>query len=734
MLSNLHLNCLILSCVVFFISVHCNKVKNIDEDKFLVITVASNETDGYKRFIQSAEVNKLQVKTLGLHQPWLGGDMSSLGGGYKVNLLKNELDEMDITDDMIILVTDSYDVIIDGGVNDILERFNTFDANIVFGAERLCWPDTSLYDKYPAVGSGYRYLNSGGFIGYAKDIKELISNRSIKNEEDDQLYYALLFLDETLRTKHKIVLDTLANLFQNLYGSLEDIKLNFDLDEFVHLTNTKYNTNPVIIHGNGKSKIELNSFGNYLAKSWKTSGCTRCNLIKHLDSLKPDQFPSVLISVFIDKPTAFLEEFLNKIANLNYPAKKISMFVYNNQEYHAPLFDDYIHNFKTMFKNVKYIAHNSTVNSKEARNLAVENSLHKGVDFYFYVDSDSHLDNPDVLKYLVNRNESLIAPLLVRPFKAWSNFWGALNADGFYARSFDYMNIINGDQGGKGIWNVPYITNCYLMKTSVIKATNIKTIYTLNSMDYDMAFCTNLRNKGIHLKIDSTQEYGHLVDSENFDPQKTNPEVYELIRNPLDWDLRYIHPEYQKSLLPDTVNNQPCPDVFWFPIVTEKFCHEFVQIMEAYGQWSDGTNNDKRLETGYEAVPTRDIHMKQVGLAGVWAEFLRKYVVPLQEREFIGYHHEPVRAPMSFVVRYRPDEQPSLRPHHDSSTYTINIALNQVGVDYEGGGCRFIRYNCNVTATRMGWMLMHPGRLTHYHEGLQVTQGTRYIMISFVDP
>lgn len=126
--------------------------------------------------------------------------------------------------------------------------------------------------------------------------------------------------------------------------------------------------------------------------------------------------------------------------------------------------------------------------------------------------------------------------------------------------------------------------------------------------------------------------------------------------------------------------------------------------------------------------------MKQVGLAGVWAEFLRKYVVPLQEREFIGYHHEPVRAPMSFVVRYRPDEQPSLRPHHDSSTYTINIALNQVGVDYEGGGCRFIRYNCNVTATRMGWMLMHPGRLTHYHEGLQVTQGTRYIMISFVDP
>uniref|UniRef100_A0A8W8KAM2 Fe2OG dioxygenase domain-containing protein n=1 Tax=Magallana gigas TaxID=29159 RepID=A0A8W8KAM2_MAGGI len=88
----------------------------------------------------------------------------------------------------------------------------------------------------------------------------------------------------------------------------------------------------------------------------------------------------------------------------------------------------------------------------------------------------------------------------------------------------------------------------------------------------------------------------------------------------------------------------------------------------------------------------------------------------------------------SFVVRYRPNEQDRLRPHHDSSTFTINIALNTPMKDFEGGGCRFLRYNCSVTATRKGWMLMHPGRLTHFHEGLVTTKGTRYIMISFVDP
>lgn len=36
---------------------------------------------------------------------------------------------------------------------------------------------------------------------------------------------------------------------------------------------------------------------------------------------------------------------------------------------------------------------------------------------------------------------------------------------------------------------------------------------------------------------------------------------------------------------------KPCPDVFWFPIVTEQFCKEFIEIMENFGQWSDGTNN-----------------------------------------------------------------------------------------------------------------------------------------------
>ena len=38
---------------------------------------------------------------------------------------------------------------------------------------------------------------------------------------------------------------------------------------------------------------------------------------------------------------------------------------------------------------------------------------------------------------------------------------------------------------------------------------------------------------------------------------------------------------------------------------------------------------------------------------------------------------------MNFVVKYTPTGQYYLRPHHDASTFTINIALNRRGVDYE---------------------------------------------------
>ena len=52
------------------------------------------------------------------------------------------------------------------------------------------------------------------------------------------------------------------------------------------------------------------------------------------------------------------------------------------------------------------------------------------------------------------------------------------------------------------------------------------------------------------------------------------------------------------------------------------------------------SQQDSRLEGGYENVPTRDIHMKQVVYEAHWLHFLKEFVRPLQELVFLGYIHD----------------------------------------------------------------------------------------------
>jgi hypothetical protein len=55
-----------------------------------------------------------------------------------------------------------------------------------------------------------------------------------------------------------------------------DVELRFkEHDAYLH--NTAYNTLPLVVHGNGPSKLVLNTLGNYLASSWNPEdGCLSC--------------------------------------------------------------------------------------------------------------------------------------------------------------------------------------------------------------------------------------------------------------------------------------------------------------------------------------------------------------------------------------------------------------------------------------------------------------------------
>ncbi|XP_043280130.1 procollagen-lysine,2-oxoglutarate 5-dioxygenase isoform X2 [Venturia canescens] len=701
----------------------------------LILTVASNETDGFKRYIRSARVYGIvdNIKVLGMGKAWKGGSMLSTGGGYKIRLLKQELSAYKDDREKIVLFTDGYDVIFLSSLDEIIKKFKSFDARILFSSEASIWPDKSLADKYPSVSRGTPYLNSGGFIAYASDLYELIHRVEVADNDDDQLFFTKLYLDPMIRKHFHWKLDHRSEIFQNLYGVTADVALNFKSGQ-AYLRNSAYDTTPLIVHGNGLSKLALNSLGNYLARGWtEKDGCLSCwDDTIELPKDKPESWPTIVMGIFVDVATPFLEEFLDKIRLLSYPKSKIHLFTYVDVAYHEEIVEKFVTEHGKKYASVKKIVPGDSVQNSHARHLAMDYCLLKNCGAFFHVDSASHLDNKHTLKLLVEQQRSIVGPMLVRSGSTWSNFWTAIADNGYYARGFDYMEIVENKR--RGLWNVPYLTHCYLVNATILKNPSTKPSYSDGDLDFDMAFAQSNRKHDVFMFVSNRLDFGHLVNYDNFNTQLTNPEMYEIFNNKYDWEERYIHDNYSAIFEDGYKPMQPCPDVYWFPVTTERFTKDLISLVESYGKWSDGSNNDPRIEGGYENVPTRDIHMKQVSFEPHWLRFLRDYVRPLQELVFTGYLHDPPHSLLNFVVRYKPDEQPSLRPHHDASTYTINLALNQVGKDYEGGGCRFIRYNCSVTDTKPGWMLMHPGRLTHYHEGLPVKKGTRYIMISFIDP
>ncbi len=83
------------------------------------------------------------------------------------------------------------------------------------------------------------------------------------------------------------------------------------------------------------------------------------------------------------------------------------------------------------------------------------------------LDSEVHLDNKDTLKQLIEQNRysiksvlfsntfhlpfifllnyrNILSPVMKRYDSPWSNVWGDVSEDGYYKRSEDYLNIVDG--------------------------------------------------------------------------------------------------------------------------------------------------------------------------------------------------------------------------------------------------------------------------------------------------
>jgi len=230
-----------------------------------VFTVATEKEKAY-RLINSCNHYGIDLNILGENTESF--DMSSIGGGIKINLLREALEECD--DDDLILFLDGYDTFIAQDLDEIHQRFLSFNASILFSAELVCWPDPELADEFTAH-TRFKYLNSGTFIGHCKAIKKIIET-PIGNSEDDQRYYTLKYL----QNKNRIKLDTECYIFQT----------NFDKADLVNemIYNPETKCFSCIYHGNG-GNYALERLDNLYIRKFK--GQT-FNISKNLKFLKPE--------------------------------------------------------------------------------------------------------------------------------------------------------------------------------------------------------------------------------------------------------------------------------------------------------------------------------------------------------------------------------------------------------------------------------------------------------------
>lgn len=544
-------------------------------------------------------------------------------------------------------------------------------------------------------------------IGWGQTFKKMFEKYLEHIDKNPNVEISLsTFLTIDSHINDRVVQDLKSEIFQEVQPSTI---IKFDhIKSKIYIAKNK--PAPLFVYSNGmESRIILNRIENYTGNGWNEHYGYRIsyNCLNH-------PLPKIYISVNL----GYNKKILKILDILDYP-KELLHIVINQISY----------------KEREGI--NSYLSEEEMYQKDMDKFLASDSDYYFLIGNNCVFENPLILKELINTQKNIVTPMIRRGNEAWTNFWGDLDPNGYYLRSFDYFDIVYGKK--RGCWNVPYVTGSYLIHKNIFEI--VPKLYVENAyIDIDMRICQNLRQNDLFMYVSNISNYGYIEDVTEPDVEPSDDgsvTIYEVKEKRDLWEKKYLHPEYyvhMKNL--DKMNyNEICDGIYTFPLFSEAFCEELIQRANQYDKWSKGKDehNDPRLgKNYYENHPTVDVQLFEMKLDKQWKDIVFSYIAPVAHVLYNNYKTRDIN--LAFVVKYHFEDQASLSPHHDSSTYTVNIALNRGnGIDYDGGGCRFIRQNFVLKNQNPGMCCIHPGRLTAYHEGLPVTAGTRYILVSFIN-
>lgn len=695
------------------------------EARFLLLTVATDTRHtGYQTLRRSAQHFGVALETLGADAEWRGGDMEhGPGGGHKLDFVKQFLRDQTDAERMVVF-TDGYDTLLIESAKTLGDRLEQLvkPGTVVFAAERFCWPDKHVADRYPEPRSGtaYRYLNSGNYAGRVGDLRALLAAWPDDDDDadhltDDQRFFTTAFL----AGNSSIVLDYERQLFQTLNGINRDEFRMTDRHTTFEMVGSAAAA-PCILHGNGQSKHLLQQVANYVPGAWSQFYGSTWQPRRWLD----DSDESVLarqtvVLAVLCRDTPFVDQFWARVNQLLVDYDKTVLFLWEGERCRL----ETSHEERGRFSlTVRASMRDVSFAKIKALRLARES----GASHVLFVDSSALISRPETLADLLRANASLVAGHAQQPGKSlYSNYWTSASSSGWFERGFNSDELY--ERKHRGLWKVPFIMQLYLAHESVYARLGAALEQCVGEPDDpDVCLARGLRAAGVEMTVDNRHAYAELLQSEEraHKGDSPTPDLFEAAANPAAWDRAYLNETFAAGNFSAA---EICPDVYGVVVFNQRFCAELVAEMERYGEWSSGHNEDERISGGYENVPTQDIHTNQIGWEESWVAILRRHIYPLMYRYYAGsYLKEEIN--IAFVVRYITTGQHALRPHHDASTVTTVTTLSS---EFEGGGARFTRYNCSHISHTLGMTALHPGKLTHQHEGLPITSGKRYILVSF---
>lgn len=200
-----------------------------------------------------------------------------------------------------------------------------------------------------------------------------------------------------------------------------------------------------------------------------------------------------------------------------------------------------------------------------------------------------------------------------------------------------------------------------------------------------------------------------------------HPELYSYYDNPDEWKSKFITYSARTKEW-DLICDEPFMNTFSFPLFTAEFCRMIREEAEYSNSWTVNR---------HDYYPTTDMVLDVIGMNDIYMEVLREYVMSLSIYMWAleGDGWDSLNSE-NFLAKYTPNAQGHLSIHHDSSDITALVQLSDLD-EYEGGGTWFRRQK-ELIKNPIGYVTIHPGNITHKHGARAVTDGTRYIIVSFM--